>query len=146
MSEDPRDTLMLRRSLKLLNGILKEFASLKMLNGVKTMAKVNRFKINVQNFNHHRYFQITEDLHLILYGYYSQMSASITPSTITPQSISSTRTHDDILLAHLVYKCNMKMAIWLWQRIDRIAKEEQYRNRNWVSSTNTTVCYCLSYT
>jgi hypothetical protein len=40
MEQDPRNVLMLRRGLKLLNGILKEFASIKMLNGVKTMAKV----------------------------------------------------------------------------------------------------------
>jgi len=40
MDEDPRNTLILRRSLKLLNGILKEFSSYKMLNGVKTMANV----------------------------------------------------------------------------------------------------------
>lgn len=39
-TEDPRNTLTLRRSLKLLNGILKEFASIKMLNGVKTMVQV----------------------------------------------------------------------------------------------------------
>ena len=37
---DPRDTLMLRRSLQLVNAILKELASIKMLNGVKTMAAV----------------------------------------------------------------------------------------------------------
>jgi hypothetical protein len=37
---DPRDTLMLRRSLQLANAILKELASIKMLNGVKTMATV----------------------------------------------------------------------------------------------------------
>jgi hypothetical protein len=41
--EDPRNILKLRRSLNLLNGILKEFASIKMLNGVKTMAKVCNF-------------------------------------------------------------------------------------------------------
>ncbi|KAG6880368.1 hypothetical protein C0992_007779 [Termitomyces sp. T32_za158] len=38
MNQDSRDVLTLRRSVKLLNGIIKEFASIKMLNGVKTMA------------------------------------------------------------------------------------------------------------
>lgn len=47
--EDPRTTLKLRRSLNLLNGILKEFASIKMLNGVKTMAKVHGCNIVVNN-------------------------------------------------------------------------------------------------
>lgn len=42
MIEDARDTLRLRRSLKLLNGILKEFASIKLPNGVKAMAQVNK--------------------------------------------------------------------------------------------------------
>ncbi|RDB22808.1 Importin-11 [Hypsizygus marmoreus] len=114
MSEDPRETLMLRRSLKLLNGVVKEFASIKMLNGVKTMAK------------------LVQDLHPVLSGYYSQMSTTISASTVTPQSISSSKIHDDILLTHLVYKCMVKMAIWLWNRIDKIPKDEQERNRTWI--------------
>jgi hypothetical protein len=40
--EDPRNILRLRRSLKLLNGILKEFASIKLPNGVKAMAQVQQ--------------------------------------------------------------------------------------------------------
>lgn len=40
-SADPRDAVMLRRSLQLINAILKEFASIKMLNGVKVMAQVS---------------------------------------------------------------------------------------------------------
>ena len=43
MIDDPRDTLRLRRSLELLNGILKEFSSIKMPNGLKTMAQVNLY-------------------------------------------------------------------------------------------------------
>ena len=42
MIGDARDTLRLRRSLKLLNGILKEFASIKLPNGVKAMAQVKK--------------------------------------------------------------------------------------------------------
>jgi hypothetical protein len=45
MDEDSRNVLVLRRCLKLLNGILKEFANIKMLNGVKTMAKVRYFHV-----------------------------------------------------------------------------------------------------
>jgi len=40
MVEDDRETLKLRRSLKLLNGTLKEFASIKLPNGIKAMAQV----------------------------------------------------------------------------------------------------------
>lgn len=39
-STAPRDALMLRRSLQLINATLKEFAHIKMLNGVKVMAQV----------------------------------------------------------------------------------------------------------
>ncbi|KAF9464415.1 armadillo-type protein [Collybia nuda] len=112
--EDPRTTLKLRRSLSLLNGVLKEFASIKMLNGVKTMAK------------------IVEDLRLVLYGYYSNMITGISSTTITQQSIRSQRIHDDILLCHLVYKCIVKMAVWLWNRVDKLAKEEAEGNQAWI--------------
>lgn len=37
---DPNATLMLRRSLQVLNAILKEYAAFKMLTGVHTMGKV----------------------------------------------------------------------------------------------------------
>ncbi|KAJ2930226.1 hypothetical protein H1R20_g6892, partial [Candolleomyces eurysporus] len=40
-SSDPRDALMLRRSLQLVNAILKELASIKMMNGVKVMANLS---------------------------------------------------------------------------------------------------------
>lgn len=38
---DERRTLPLLRALQLLNGIIKEFASFKMLQGVRTMAQVS---------------------------------------------------------------------------------------------------------
>jgi len=38
---DPVDTLKLRRSLQLLNGVIKEFSSVKMPSGMKVMAQVN---------------------------------------------------------------------------------------------------------
>ena len=39
-TEDAQNALILRRSLQLLNAILKEFASIKMPAGMKTMAEV----------------------------------------------------------------------------------------------------------
>lgn len=39
--DHPQATLRLRRSLQLLNDILKEFASMKLLNGVKVMSQVS---------------------------------------------------------------------------------------------------------
>ncbi|KAF8165214.1 armadillo-type protein [Crassisporium funariophilum] len=112
MQEDPHDTLRLRRSLKLLNAILKEFASIKLPNGIKVMA------------------QIVGQLHLLLYGYYSKMS--VTFSTVTPQNIASQIFHDNVLLAHLVFKCLVKMAVWLWNKIDRLSKEQHQENQTWL--------------
>lgn len=40
MIQDPRDTLRLRRSLKLLNCIVKELSGVRLLNGVKAMQQV----------------------------------------------------------------------------------------------------------
>jgi hypothetical protein len=47
MVEDAGETLKLRRSLKLLNGILKEFASIKLPNGIKVMAQVPSSHLNM---------------------------------------------------------------------------------------------------
>ena len=68
----------------------------------------------------------------MLYTYYSQMSTNITPGVVAVQSIGSTRVYEDILLAHLVYKCIVKMAVWLWSRIDKVPKDESERNQAWV--------------
>jgi hypothetical protein len=47
MVEDAEETLKLRRCLKLLNGILKEFASIKLPNGIKVMAQVSSFHLDL---------------------------------------------------------------------------------------------------
>ena len=47
MMEDAGETLKLRRCLKLLNGILKEFASIKLPNGMKAMAQVPSFYLYI---------------------------------------------------------------------------------------------------
>jgi hypothetical protein len=60
------------------------------------------------------------------------MSTNISPVTVTVHSIGSIRVYEDILLAHLVYKCIIKMAVWLWGRIDKMSKEESERNQAWV--------------
>ncbi|KAF8663451.1 hypothetical protein AX16_001021 [Volvariella volvacea WC 439] len=113
-SDDSRDTLMLRRSLKLLNAIIKELASVKMPNGIKIMA------------------QVAEQLQTVLYQYYSNLASTLSPSAITMQTIGTQRVVMDILFSHLVYKCATKIAAWTWNRIDRVPKEEQQRNTLWV--------------
>ncbi|KAJ3517980.1 hypothetical protein NLJ89_g157 [Agrocybe chaxingu] len=112
--EDPRDTLRLRRSLKLLNGILKEFSSIKLPNGMKAMA------------------QMVGQLRLLLQGYYSQMSLAFSSGNITQENIASQSVYDNILLSHLVYKCLAKIAAWLWNKSGRMSAEELQQNITWV--------------
>jgi hypothetical protein len=40
LSSDPQHTLILKRSLKILNAILKELSTMRMLAGVRTMGSV----------------------------------------------------------------------------------------------------------
>ncbi|KAF9008940.1 armadillo-type protein [Cyathus striatus] len=109
--EDHEDTLILRRSLKLLNSILKEFANMKMLTGVKTMAAV------------------VEQLRSVLSGYYGKLSEGVSTSSV---NLDSPRSHNEIAFTHLVYKCLTKMAIWSWTRIDRLTPEESETNQTWI--------------
>lgn len=112
--EDLRNTLVLRRSLQLLNAILKEFANMKMLHGIKTMGN------------------IAEQLRFVLYGYYSRMASTFTATTLTPQTIDSQRIFDDIQLSHLVYKCIIRMAVWIWNRMDKLSLEERQSYQSWL--------------
>ncbi|KAF9247341.1 ARM repeat-containing protein [Melanogaster broomeanus] len=91
-------TLSLRRSLKVLNSILKELSSMKMLTGVKTMS------------------EITDQLRRVMLGYYSQVSPIIL--SIKDQ-LSQERTVASLIVAHSIYKCLVKMAIWSWPRINK---------------------------
>ncbi|KAJ7498772.1 armadillo-type protein [Mycena latifolia] len=103
VNEDVRDTLTLRRSIKLLNSVLKEFSNAKMLNSVRTMgAMLNKSQA--------------------AFGvYYSTLHSSY--SQYAYADMISPRACTDILLAHLLYKCIAKMAIWLWNRLDKGGKE-----------------------
>lgn len=113
-SSDPRDALMLRRSLQLINAILKEFASIKMLNGVKVMAA------------------LVEQMRQIFYGYYSTIASNFSSSALA-NAPDPRKLYEDIFLGHLVFKPIVKMASWLWHRIDRQTKEELAANEAWVS-------------
>ncbi|KAJ7178998.1 armadillo-type protein [Mycena filopes] len=102
INEDPRDTLILRRAIKLLNGVLKEFSNAKMLNIIKTMGAM------------------LAKAQMVFCQYYTTLLSSYLGS---PSGPTSPRACSDILLAHLVYKCIAKMALWLWNRLDRGAKD-----------------------
>lgn len=102
-------TLSLRRGLKVLNAILKEISSMKMMTGIKTMG------------------EITNQLRGVLHTYYSQLSSSqLTPvlSPLNPAALSQEHTYCIIVVAHLVYKCLMKLAIWAWPRLTKDNKNE----------------------
>ncbi|KAJ7638980.1 armadillo-type protein [Roridomyces roridus] len=113
-NEDMHDTLVLRRSLKLLNAILKEFANAKMPNINRSMGT------------------ILAKSQVALCGYYSTLvlSSYLSNTTLSPRACT------DILLGHLVYKCIVKLAIWLWNRMDRAKSEgiDSAASFQWISS------------
>lgn len=47
------------------------------------------------------------------------------------QNLESPKVYNDILLAHLVFKCLVKIAVWLWNKIDKLPKE---KHALWVRS------------
>ncbi|KAF8351332.1 armadillo-type protein [Amanita rubescens] len=108
------NSLVLRRCLQLLNAILKEFASIKMPSGMQIMA------------------QLTEQLHVVLHNYYSSMSAIFSTLNTNLQNIESPKVYNNILLAHLVFKCLVKIAVWLWNKIDKLPRGEVEKNALWL--------------
>lgn len=76
--------------------------------------------------------QIVARLRPLLYDYYARMSATSSVGGITTENISSDRASDDILLSHLVYKCLVKMGIWLWNKLEKLSGEEYSGSFNWV--------------
>ncbi|KAJ7129521.1 armadillo-type protein [Mycena epipterygia] len=120
INEDPRDTLVLRRGIKLLNSVLKEFSNAKMLNSVRTMGS------------------ILGKSQVAFCGYYSTLVASYLQNTYP--DIISPRATTDILLGHLIYKCITKLAIWLWNRLDKGGKDgiDIDASHNWIGTLVTT--------
>ncbi|KAF8917892.1 armadillo-type protein [Mucidula mucida] len=104
-SEDLRPTLLLQRSLQLLNGVLREFAAYKMLTGVKTMT------------------QLVDSLHAVLYSYYATMAATF--ANVDVDAMNTSRVYFDVSLAHQVYKCISRIGIWLWQRGEKMGLQEK---------------------
>ncbi|KAF8623412.1 hypothetical protein AX15_006355 [Amanita polypyramis BW_CC] len=114
VEENAQNFLVLRRSLQLLNAILKEFASIKMPSGMKVMA------------------ELAEQLHLVLYNYYSNMASSFSTLNENLQNIESSLVYNNILLAHLVFKSLVKISVWLWSKIDKLLGDETEKNVLWL--------------
>lgn len=96
-NNDQRSTLALHRGLALLNSVLKESSGVKLLAGVNTMVN------------------IIDQLHEVMFAYYSKLSSMI--SELVPLALSDQRTADNLIVAHFIYKCLVKMALWLWPRL-----------------------------
>ncbi|KAH7916807.1 ARM repeat-containing protein [Hygrophoropsis aurantiaca] len=110
-AEDARASLVLRRSLKVLNSILKEFAGIKMLAGMGTM------------------LNIVKELHNVIFTYYAQLSTIIT--SISPSDLHNQRTLDNLTVAHLVFKNLVTMGTWLWGRMTKDEKGEAGKLYPW---------------
>ncbi|KAF8450539.1 ARM repeat-containing protein [Boletus edulis BED1] len=105
-----QSTLSLRRSLKVLNSVIKEFSNMKMLTGIKIMS------------------QVTDQLRNIILEYYSRLSPTILS---IGGLLEQERIAASITVAHLVYKCLMRMALWSWPRITRDVKGELTELKEW---------------
>ncbi|KAI0068814.1 ARM repeat-containing protein [Artomyces pyxidatus] len=95
---DPHSSRILHRSLRLLNALLKEFSRTKMMTSAKTLS------------------QLIDRLHLVLSDHYVKIAEGLSAS-LTVVNLSNPRTADDLLFAHLLFKCIMKMAVWIWPRL-----------------------------
>ncbi|KAJ3573347.1 hypothetical protein NP233_g2485 [Leucocoprinus birnbaumii] len=111
-NDSEQDALVLRRALGILNAVVKEFASMKMLNGVKVMANI------VQAFRER------------IYGYYTTLASGLL-TTLNPTAILTEKALQDIIITHLLYKTLIKLAIWSWRRIDKYSKEEAAAANAW---------------
>jgi hypothetical protein len=76
--------------------------------------------------------KIVEQVRQIFYGYYSTIAQNFSSSALTNLP-DATRFQEDIFLGQLVLKPIVKMAVWLWHRIDKQQKEEYAANQAWVN-------------
>lgn len=74
-------------------------------------------------------FQIVEQLHLVLQSHYSTVVPFLT--SLSPEAVSTARSSEDILLAHLIFKCLVKCAVWLWQKLK--SPQDKPKVDPWVS-------------
>ncbi|EKM80164.1 hypothetical protein AGABI1DRAFT_120195 [Agaricus bisporus var. burnettii JB137-S8] len=112
--DDPQDALLLRRSLGILNAVIKEFAGIKMLNGMKVMASI---------------VQAMQDR---MYDYWTSLANTLS-QRLNRETILNETLLQDINILHLLYKILIKVAIWSWQRIDKYPKEEAATSKAWQS-------------
>lgn len=93
----PQVLVTLRRALEALNAVLKEFVNMKMLSGIRTCGSV------------------VGNIHMIMQNHYSTAAARL--ASLDPATVSSPRTAQDLLVAHLIFKCIAKMGSWVYSRL-----------------------------
>ncbi len=113
---DPAACRVLHKSLRALNAFVKELAHIKMMTSVKTLGQVcNRLPRHLpQQIT--RLYQLIARIHSPLSEIYVQLIQRLGPS-IAIANLSSRRTAEDLLFAHLLYKIIMKMAVWVWPKL-----------------------------
>jgi hypothetical protein len=137
-NSDQNTMLVLKRSLRILNEIIKELASVKLPRGVQTMGSVSCATMN--GTTELTIYQIVDNLHLAVYGYYSQISVAF-GLALNASSISSPRVADDLLLGHLVFKILVKMTAWLWNKTPKMGQDQVDRTLAWVSNPAPTFAF-----
>jgi hypothetical protein len=95
---EPSSFQVLHKSLRAFNAILKELSHIKMMTSVKTLG------------------QLISRVHAPLSELYVQLVQGLGPS-ITVSNLGSRRVAEDLLIAHLLFKIIMKMAVWIWSKM-----------------------------
>jgi hypothetical protein len=116
-ASDPTSCRVLHKSLRALNAILKELSHIKMMTSVKTLGQVcNRLARHFPTTEVTCFYQLIARIHSPLSEIYVQLIQRLGPSISIP-NLSSRRTAEDLLFAHLLYKIIMKMAVWIWPKL-----------------------------
>lgn len=79
---------------------------------------------------------------MVMQSHYTTAVAAL--AELGPTTISNTRTVEDLLIAHLIFKCVVKMACWVWPRLggkDPVAS----RLEGWVSRALLSPTHLYSY-
>ncbi|KAK7695434.1 hypothetical protein QCA50_000070 [Cerrena zonata] len=110
----PSNFIALRRALELVNAILKEGMSQRMLTGVRTVV------------------QIVKQLHPLLQAHYITVANSL--ASITPETAFQPQATEEIFLAHLIYKCLAKNAAFMYRQRGQEPEFEPWINDFFQSS------------
>ncbi|KAF8826887.1 hypothetical protein HHX47_DHR5000875 [Lentinula edodes] len=125
--ESPQSNLVLQRALQLLSGVTKEFASMKMLNGIKVMKQVYGYDPLVKIL-----FHIFDHLYQTINAYFVKVFENIQLAP-EPQAFENTRLYTDLVLSHLLFKTLVTLVTWIWQRVSKISDEEKQILEPWLT-------------